>query len=99
MAKQRTKEEQARIDHAMALIERGLNLIQEGDAQLRSRRVTVTNPLADLETLGHASICQGYHFERPEEIKRHNARSGTRNSVEPEQKAGRAGKPRVAKRR
>lgn len=99
MAKQRKKEEQARIDHALALIERGLNLIQEGDSQLRSMHVTVTNPLDNLETLGHTSEGSGHQFEKPKEIKRYNARSGTRNSVKPEQRAGRARTPRVARRR
>ncbi len=99
MAKRRTKEEQARIDHAVALIQRGLDLIQEGDSQLRSRHIAYTNPLAGLEVLGHTSEGLGRRFEKPKEIKRYNARSGTRNSVDSAQRTGRARIPRAARRR
>ncbi len=99
MAKPRTKEEQARINHAMALVQRGLQLIQEGHNQLRSRRVTVTNPLHGLETLGRTNMPEDFRFEESKEVKQHNARSGTRNSVAPEKKADRARAPRIARQR
>ncbi len=96
--KKPNKEQQARINHGMALVEQGVRLIQEGDAQLRSLHVTVTNPLADVEVLGHRKDGAGWQFPKSKIVERFNARSGTRNSVESERQAGRAKAPRAARR-
>ena len=75
------KEKQARIEHAKILINRGLDLIEEGSRQLHNQLVNIVNPLGGIDLLGKGitDLPRDMTIIKDEHKNEHGARSNSVN--------------------
>ena len=78
-----------RVNHAIGLIGRGMDLIREANQQLRNLGTTVSNPISNVPELGRTVDGRGL-TKKVKIIKHWNARKGVRNNSKATKPSGRA---------